>query len=58
MKNDKTECPNCEGKKHGYFSCCTGDMVDPDIQRCPECLENLGEEECPTCEGEGIVDVD
>jgi len=49
------QCPQCEGKKKGYFSCCTGEIVDPDIARCPDCLENLGEEVCDVCSGTGSI---
>jgi DnaJ-class molecular chaperone len=52
----KVECEVCNGQGEGMFSCCTGDMVDSDWARCPKCLENLGEEECYSCEGTGLVD--
>jgi len=51
----KEECPACYGKKVGYFSCCTGDMVDEDIAMCPRCYEHLGEEECNLCDGTGVI---
>jgi len=48
-------CPQCEGQKEGYFSCCTGEMIDPDIAMCPDCKEHLGEETCDVCGGTGAI---
>jgi len=55
MENLKI-CPVCEGKGTGYFSCCTGEVVDSDIALCPECYEHLGEEECTECKGTGLIE--
>jgi hypothetical protein len=52
---EEEECPACYGKKVGYFSCCTGDMVDEDTAMCPSCYEHLGEEECSLCDGRGTI---
>ena len=52
---EEEECPACYGKKVGYFSCCTGDMVDEDTVMCPDCYEHLGEEECNLCDGTGVI---
>jgi hypothetical protein len=52
---EKEECPACYGKKVGYFSCCTGNMVDEDIAMCPSCYEHLGEDECGLCDGTGVI---
>ena len=49
------DCERCEGKGFGLFSCCTGEPVDPDIARCPKCKENIGEETCEDCKGEGTI---
>lgn len=50
------ECRECNGTGKGYFSCCTGESVNEDIQRCPECKENLAEEDCPYCNGTGRIE--
>jgi len=52
------DCDVCEGEGHGIFSCCTGELVDPDISRCPKCMEGLGESECIECRGTGKIQED
>ena len=52
---EEEECPACYGKKVGYFSCCTGDMVNEDIAMCPSCYEHLGEDDCSLCDGRGTI---
>ncbi len=46
-------CEYCNDTGAGYFSCCTGEVVDTDYPLCPECYEHLGEEEC-ICKQENI----
>jgi DnaJ-class molecular chaperone len=58
MEKKKIECPTCYGAGEAAFSCCTGDVVTDDIMLCPCCHEHLGEEECPDCNGTGMVDED
>ena len=48
-------CHICNGECEEYFSCCTGEVVDSDIQRCPDCKENVGLSKCEDCEGTGLV---
>ena len=55
INNRHEECEVCNGKGEGYFSCCTGDLVDPDHAMCPVCKEHLGEEDCTECEGKGYL---
>lgn len=50
-------CPDCDGKGEAYFSCCSGERVDADMPICPQCKEHLGEDECPTCNGTGLVSI-
>tara|TARA_Y100000389_G_C17462218_1_gene522673 strand:- start:49 stop:288 length:240 start_codon:yes stop_codon:yes gene_type:complete len=52
----KVECEKCNGEGEGMFSCCTGDKINSDWARCPQCLENLAEKECEDCEGLGFID--
>lgn len=52
------ECPTCNGEKEVMISCCTQEIIHDDIDRCPECYEGLGDEECPECEGTGEVPED
>jgi hypothetical protein len=49
------ECPECEGKGVGYFSCCTGESVNEEYAMCPECFEHLGLEQCLNCDGAGVT---
>jgi hypothetical protein len=51
------ECPECEGAKYLFYSCCTGDQVTNDYQLCPQCCEHLGEEDCNTCAGKGYIEL-
>ena len=51
------ECPDCEGSKFRVYSCCTGEHVDNDYQLCPICMEHLCEEDCETCNGQGIIEL-
>ena len=50
----QTKCQTCNGAGEAVFSCCTGEVVNHDIQMCPECYEHLGEEECYDCNGTGL----
>ena len=52
------DCPDCDGHGEAMFSCCTGNRVDSDYGRCPSCGEGLGEEECQTCDGTGLVKIE
>lgn len=58
FKKEFKECPTCNGKGEAVFSCCTGEVVNDDIQLCPSCHEHLGEEQCQDCEGKGYVPED
>lgn len=49
------QCPECDGKGTGFFSCCSGDRVDQDAPLCPDCMEHLGEDTCEACEGTGKI---
>jgi len=51
-------CPTCGGSGECFISCCTGEVVNNDLQMCPVCHEHLGEEECPSCHGSGVVPLD
>ena len=57
LKMAKT-CPECNGEKVMYYSCCSGEPVEDDIKICHECREHLGEEDCNTCNGSGQIIVD
>jgi hypothetical protein len=52
----KIECERCDGEGKGMFSCCTGNKINSDWGRCPQCLDGLAEEECENCEGLGLID--
>lgn len=53
--SEKQECETCRGKGEVMLSCCTGDVVDEDFAICPTCYEHLGLEDCPDCEGTGVI---
>jgi len=55
IEEEYKECSACHGKGSGYFSCCSGEIVDEDVAMCPECYEHLGEEECELCDGTGTI---
>jgi hypothetical protein len=55
IEEEYKECSACHGKGSGYFSCCSGEIVDEDVAMCPECYEHLGEEECEVCDGTGTI---
>ena len=61
-KRKYKDCPECGGDGEVYYSCCGDDVKNTlaeDIGLCPTCHEHMDGErsECPTCEGEGIVEV-
>jgi len=53
IESKKETCFLCNGKGQVMLSCCTGDLVDEDIARCPKCKENVAEDTCPECNGTG-----
>lgn len=50
------ECPDCNGEKEVYYSCCTGEIERNDYHICPCCKEHLGLETCNTCDGKGTIE--
>jgi DnaJ-class molecular chaperone len=52
------ECETCNGTGEVMISCCSGEVIDDDFAICPECHEHLGDEPCPDCAGECMVEDD
>lgn len=52
---EEEECPQCSGAKVGFFSCCTGEMINSDFPVCPDCQTSLEKQTCDVCNGEGLT---
>ena len=57
-KEETKTCPTCNGKKEVMISCCTQEVIHDDSDFCPKCHEHMGLEDCPDCEGSGVIPVD
>ena len=49
------ECTECEGTGVNLLSNCCGALYDNDYMICSECLEQLGDNDCPECNGQGKI---
>ena len=49
------DCEDCLGSGIAITSNCCDAGYDLDIMICKECKEHLGDNECPSCNGQGII---
>lgn len=49
------ECSNCEGTGVAILSNCCNALFDKDYMLCSECLENIGDNDCLECNGQGKI---